>query len=163
MKKVRNEDKLFYFEKHFFTLDGLWMIEAENEVGWEKALKIDLEVWIRLFRIIIRRLKKHLNIKSNGVRDLLEILTFRWSVENWAYEVLKCEENEAIVNVSRCPYKSIMDRNPERHDKIKLICRDMCIPFYESITKDFNPDITVERQKYMGLGETICDFTFTKK
>ncbi len=159
MKEVSKDDKLFYFEKHFFTLDGLWMIEAENEVGWEKALKIDLEVWIRLLRIIIRRIKKYLNIKSNDIKDLMEILTFRWSVENWTYEILKCDEKEASVKIRACPYKSIMDRNPERHDKIELICKNMCIPFYESIVKDFNPNIKVERSKYMGLGDSVCDFT----
>jgi len=30
MRELTTQDKLFFFEKHFFTLDGLWMIEAEN-------------------------------------------------------------------------------------------------------------------------------------
>ena len=51
MKKVSKKDKLFYFERNFFTLDGLWMLETENEVGWDTALKIDQAVWDKLLKI----------------------------------------------------------------------------------------------------------------
>ena len=44
MKEVSNKDKLFYFERNFFTLDGLRMLETESEVGWDTALKIDKAV-----------------------------------------------------------------------------------------------------------------------
>jgi len=157
---VSKDDKLFYFEKHFFTLDGLWMIETEEVTDWETALKIDTKVWIGLLRIIVRRLKKYLKIETNTLKDLIEILTFRWSVENWDYEVKKNEESEAIIKINKCPYNSIMERNPERHDKIPLICKDMCIPFYEEIVKEFNPDIKLIRSQYMGLGDSTCDFKF---
>ncbi|MHA1343947.1 MAG: DUF6125 family protein [Promethearchaeota archaeon] len=83
MRKVSLEDKLFYFERNFFTLDGLWMIETEAETDWTTALKIDLEVWKKLLKIIIRRIRKYLEIKTNTIKDLLNILTFRWTVENW--------------------------------------------------------------------------------
>ncbi|KKM79884.1 hypothetical protein LCGC14_1345480, partial [marine sediment metagenome] len=65
MRKVTDADKLFYYEKNFVTLDGLWMLEAEKAMGWDEALKIDNIVWIRLFKIIIRRLKRYLNIQTN--------------------------------------------------------------------------------------------------
>jgi hypothetical protein len=161
MKEVTDKDKLFYFEKNFFTLDGLWMIETENEVGWEKALKIDLKVWKRLLRIAIRRIKGYLNIESNHLSDLIDILTFRWSVEGWNYKIVKNTENESIIQVNECPYVSIMERNPDRQDKIPLICSNMCIPFYKAVLKDFNPQITMERSNHIGLGDKICDFIFT--
>ena len=53
-----------------------------------------------------------------------------------------------------------MDRNPDRHDKIVSICKDMCIPFYEKIAHDFNPIIGTKRTKYLGLGDDGCDFHF---
>ncbi|MFX0136422.1 MAG: DUF6125 family protein, partial [Candidatus Hodarchaeota archaeon] len=76
MKKVSKEDKLFYFERNFFTLDGLWAIETEKETNWETALKIDVAVWKKLLKIIIRRIKKYLKIETNTLTDLVEILTF---------------------------------------------------------------------------------------
>lgn len=111
-------------------------------------------------RIIIHRIRKYLNIETNSLKDLINILTFRWSVEGWDYDIEKNEENQAIIKINNCPYNSIMKRNPERHEKIPLICKEMCLPFYSEIAKEFNPEIKIERSKYMGLGDDKCDFHF---
>ena len=158
MKELTVKDKLFFFEKHFFTLDGLWMIEIEKRTDWNTALEVDLKVWLKLLKIIIKRLKKYLDIQTNDVIDLLEILTFRWSVEGWKFDIIKMDTNEIYISVKSCPYKSAMDRNPERHDKRPLICNNMCRPFYQEIVKEFNPMIILKRTGFMGLGDDECDF-----
>ena len=163
MKEISDEDKLLYFERNFVTLDGVWMLETENEVGWDLALKIDLSVWKRLLKIILRRVKKYLKIETNNLRDLIEIMTFRWSIEGWKYQVLKNEEKKAIIEVIQCPYKSMMDRNEERWDKIPVVCKDMCTPLYASFVKHFNPEIKLNRNKFMGLGDNSCFFHFEMK
>ena len=160
MRKVSDADKLFYYERNFVTLDGLWMLEIEKEIGWDRALEIDVAVWIKLFKIIIRRLKKYLNIETNTLDDLVEILTFRWSIEGWEYKVNRISESEVIIEVIQCPYKASMDRNPDRHDKIPLICKGMCFPFYNVAFNEFNPEIVFKREKAMGLGDNICAFQF---
>ena len=161
MKKVNQDDKLFFFERTFFTLDGLWMIETEEMTNWEIAVKIDLIVWRRLLKVIIRRLKKYLNLEKNDLTNLIKILTFRWSVEGWKYSVVQYDEDKVKILVNQCPYKSTMDRNPERKDKQSLLCKNMCIPFYKALTKDYKENINLERTRYMGLGDDYCDFTFS--
>ncbi|MFW9989426.1 MAG: DUF6125 family protein [Candidatus Odinarchaeota archaeon] len=160
MRKITEADKIFYFEKNFFTMDGVWMLETEKEVGWDTALKIDRAVWIRLMRIFFRRIKRYLKIESNRLEDLVEIITFRWSIEGWKYEVDQISASEVIINIKECPYKAIMDRNPERQELIPLICNNMCFPFYEVVFKEFNPKIKFERVKSLGLGDDSCDFCF---
>ncbi len=160
MRKVSDEDRLFYFQKNFFTLDGLWMLETEKEVGWETALRIDKNVWIKLMAIIFRRIKKYLNIEKNNLNDLVEILTFRWSIEGWNYSINNISEFEVEIEIKECPYKAIMDRNPERQDKIPSICKDMCVPFYAAVLDGFNPKIKLERNMYLGLGNEKCNFHF---
>jgi len=160
MREVSDADKLFYYERNFVTLDGLWMLEIEKEIGWDRALEIDVTVWIKLFKIIIRRLKKYLNIETNTLNDLVEILTFRWAIEGWRYNVNRISETEVILEVNQCPYKAMMDRNPERHDKIPLICKGMCFPFYSAAFNEFNPEIVFGREKAMGLGDDVCTFQF---
>ena len=161
MREVNQDDKLFFFERSFITLDGLWMIETEEMTNWEVALKIDVIVWKKLLKIIIRRLKKYLNLEKNDLTNLIKILTFRWSIEGWKYSIIQHDADKVKILVNQCPYKSAMDRNPERTEKQSLICKNMCIPFYKAITNDFNENIDLERTKYMGLGDDYCDFTFS--
>ncbi len=160
MRKVTDIDKLFYFEKNFFTMDGVWMLETEKEVGWDTALKIDKAVWIRLMKIIFRRIKKYLKIETNTLSDLIDIITFRWSIEGWKYMIKHISETEIIIEIKECPYKAIMDRNPKRQNRIPLVCKNMCHPFYKAAFEEFNPKIIFERNKFMGLGDNICDFCF---
>jgi len=160
MREVTDADKLYYFSSSFVSLDGLWMLEIEKEIGWDRALKIDVTVWTRLFKIIIRRLKRYLNIETNNLNDLVEILTFRWSIEGWKYNVNRISDTEVLIEVSECPYKGPMERNPERRDKIPLICKGMCFPFYKAVFNDFNPKIVFKREKAMGLGDDVCTFHF---
>ncbi|MHA2288090.1 MAG: DUF6125 family protein, partial [Promethearchaeota archaeon] len=131
MEKVSQDDRLFFFGKSFFTLDGLWMIETEEMTNWETALKLDVIVWKKLLNVVIRRLKKYLQLEKNDLRNLLDILTFRWSIEGWQYRVLQHENRKVKVVIDQCPYKATMDRNPERTEKQTLICKNMCIPFYK--------------------------------
>jgi len=161
MKKVSVDDKLFFFERSFITLDGLWMIETEEMTNWETALKIDVIVWKELLKVVIRRLKKYLHFEKNDLVSLIDILTFRWDIEGWEYEVMQREPDKAEIIVNQCPYKAAMDRNPERTEKQSLICKNMCIPFYKSVVKDFNEDIVLVRTAYKGLGDGYCDFSFS--
>ena len=162
-KEVTLEDRLFYFENHWFTMDGLWMVETENELGKKLALKIDIVVWQRLYQTIFRRLKRYLSIKENSIKDLIKILEFAWSCEGYNYEIVKAEQTDAILNIKTCPYKSMMDRNPDRHDRIEAICKDMCIPFYEPAIEDFNPQIVLKRKQFLGVGDSVCDYHFKLK
>lgn len=159
MREVSDKDKLFFFGRHFFTLDGLWMIETENAIGFERALQIDLTVWTRLLKTIIRRIKRHLDLEENSIENLIRILSFRWTVEGWDFDLLE----DGTIRINKCPYNEIMKRNPERHDKIIPICKDMCIPFYKEIVDQYNPKITLKREHYQGLDDSpYCDFQFFK-
>ena len=111
-------------------------------------------------KIIFRRIKKYLNIETNNLSDLIEIITFRWSIEGWKHLINRVSESEVIIEINKCPYKAIMDRNPNRQDRIPLICKNMCFPFYKAAFEEFNPKIKFERNKFMGLGDNYCDFCF---
>ncbi len=163
MKVVSTEDKLFFFERNWYTLDGLWFICAEVKVGWETALKIDVAMWIQLLTTVIRRIKRYLKIETNTINDIIKILTFRWSIEGWDYKLLKYNESEQHIGIITCPYKEMMDRNPDRRNRIKLICKNMCLPFYKKVIEDFNPDITFEVDKSQGFGADMCNFKFIAK
>jgi len=135
-------------------------VEIENQTDFKTALKIDLIVWQRFLKIILSRIKHYLNIKSDSIKDLVEILSFRWGCEGRENEIVKNEEKKADIEIKKCPYKAMMDRNEERHHVISQICKKICIPLYKSAIESFNPKIQVKRDKFMGLGDNICQFRF---
>jgi len=159
---VSIDDKLFFYERNFFTLDGLWMIKTEKEINWETALSIDLKVWKEFLNIIFHRLKNYLNIESNDLFDFIKILTFRWSVEGWDYTVFLRNDSEVEIVIKNCPYHAAMYRNEERHEKIRIICKDVCIPLYESLVFGFNEKIKIRRDYHKGLGDINCNFIFSQ-
>ncbi|MFX0102748.1 MAG: DUF6125 family protein [Candidatus Hodarchaeota archaeon] len=161
MRKVSKDDKLFYFERNFFTLDGLWIIETENETDLETSLKIDLAVWKRYFQIAYKRIKKYLKKSTTNVDDIIDILSFRWSCEGWEYEIVKSEPKQGNVLIKKCPYHDIMTRNENRHNAIPRICTDICNPLYETAIKSLNSEIALKRSKRMGTGDGTCDFQFS--
>jgi len=163
LKPLSVHDKLFFFERNFFTLDGLWMVETEKETNWEIALNIDLVVWKELLKIIFLRLKKYLNVKRENLIDFIRILTFRWSIEGWNYELAIIDRDNIEISIKNCPYYAAMDRNPDRHDKIPLICKDFCIALYESIINEFNNKLDIKRTRFKGLGDINCNFIFSQK
>lgn len=160
MKDLSVEDRLFYFERNFFTLDGLWFIETENETDFETALRIDLAVWLRLFKIIYKRIEKYLGITAKDVKDIIDILAFRWTCEKWDYEIEKSEPTEGKISIKSCPWNDKMARNPERKELIPQICKEVCMHIYDDAIRSLNPDIEVIRNQVIGLGDPVCSFEF---
>ncbi|NMC04506.1 MAG: hypothetical protein GYA24_04800 [Candidatus Lokiarchaeota archaeon] len=159
MRELTKDDRLFYFERNFFTLDGLWIIEAEKATNFDTALKIDLAVWLKLLKTAYRRIKEHVEADTTTAAGILDVLAFRWSCEKWTFTIEKSERHEARAVVSKCPYKEIMDRNPERKALVPRICKEICVPIYDDAIATINPKARIERDSFMGLGQLACTFT----
>jgi hypothetical protein len=152
------DDRLFYFEKQFFTLDGLWITEVEQAADADVSFAVDLAVWQKLLVIAFRRIKDYLHLDTTTIADVLQILEFRWACERWDFEISATSEDERQVTIKTCPYKAIMDRNPERASLIPRICKEICMPLYTHAIASLNPEILVERPASMGLGDDACEF-----
>ncbi|MEX2683607.1 MAG: L-2-amino-thiazoline-4-carboxylic acid hydrolase [Candidatus Sigynarchaeota archaeon] len=161
MKEITNDDRLFYFSRHFFTLDGLWIIETEKATDFDIALKIDLAVWLALLKIAYKRIKEYLKTDTTTVSGVIDVLAFRWGCEGWTFSVEQPSPREARASISRCPYKEIMDRSEGRKAVIPRICKDICIPIYDSAIRSLNPAVRLRRTKFMGLGDDQCSFELT--
>ncbi len=161
MKKLTTEDRLFYFERNWFTLDGLWIIESERATNLDTALAIDLAVWKQLFKIAYRRIKEYLKADTKTIAGIIDVLAFRWTCERWEFTIQQPSPQEAHVSITKCPYKEIMDHSEGRKTVIPHICKDICIPIYESAIASLNPAVRMRRTKFMGLGDDRCAFELT--
>jgi hypothetical protein len=158
MKEITKDDRLFYFERNFFTLDGLWIIEAEKATDFDTALKIDLAVWLALLKIAYKRIKEHLKADTSTVSGVVDVLAFRWACEGWKFSVEQPSPREAHVSITKCPYKEIMERSEGRKAVIPRICKDICRPIYDTAITALNPTVKLRRSAFMGLGDRECTF-----
>ena len=162
-KKISDKDRLYFFNRNFFTLDGLWVIKVEEQTNWDLTLNIDLEVWQELLQMAYKRILERLKLNPDFLEDLVTALSFRWTIEGWKYDIKNISRNIILINVEECPYKAVMERNPDRKGKISDICKKVCIPLYESIIIHFNSRIILRREHFMGLGDNKCDFILNYK
>jgi hypothetical protein len=51
-----------------------------------------------------------------------------------------------------------MERSEGRKAVIPRICKDICIPIYESAIATLNPAVHLRRTAFMGLGDKECTF-----
>jgi hypothetical protein len=158
MKEITTDDRLFFFERSYFTLDGLWILETEKATDFDTALKIDLAVWLALLKIIYKRIKDYLKADTSTVQGLVDVLAFRWACEKWDFSIEQPSQREARATIKKCPYKEIMDRSEGRKVVIPRICKDICIPIYESAIASLNPAVHIKRTAFMGLGDRECRF-----
>ncbi len=158
---MTDADKLVYFQQNFFTLDGFWMVVLEEYLGLEETIKIDLQVWERLFPVLYRRIARYLKITSQTVEDFVRILGFRWTAEGWDFKIEEVSPKSARVTINKggCPYHAALVR-AKRRDKMPRICNDVCDRLYEIAATSFNPDIKVRRTKRQGIDAEVCDFIF---
>ena len=117
----------------------------------DAALKLDIVVWQKLYRIIFRRVKKYLNVNGNTLEDLVSILSFIWNCEGNIHDIFQAGDNQFTISIIECPYIDAMKRNPERHDRMESICTDMCVQYLQPVINEFNPKIEITRDKFMGL------------
>ncbi|TFF86036.1 MAG: hypothetical protein EU517_01000 [Promethearchaeota archaeon] len=158
VRNLSEKDKFFYFERNFRTLDGLWVVETQKELGWEQTLQLDKLVWQELYKIMFRRVIKHFKIRENSLNDLVEILSFIWNCEDNTHEIKRIDKNKVIMKITKCPYIESMKRNPERRAYIPSVCEKMCSNYLIPVIKDFNAKITVSKRSSIGLGAVSCDF-----
>ncbi|MHA1730898.1 MAG: DUF6125 family protein [Promethearchaeota archaeon] len=157
--ELSGKDKLFYFQRNFFTLDGTWMVVLEERLGLEETFELDLQVWSRLFPVIYRRIKRYLGLDDDSLESFVRVLGFRWAAEGWDFSVDELSPERAVLTVKAggCPYLEALKR-AGRPDKFPMVCEIVCDPIYQIAATAFNPKLKVARPTHQGTGDETCAF-----
>ena len=67
-------DFIFMHLRNLWAVDGLYYLGIEQEWGTNDATKIDKQVWAIMGKIEARRLKDFLNITTNDLPALIQVL-----------------------------------------------------------------------------------------
>lgn len=137
------------------AVDGLWFLEVEREMGFKKAFEIDLEVWKRYGRIIIKRIKKSFGIEGEDLDTFLEILELLCSIDGTQFEIIEKFEKEAVLSIKFCPWWENLKR-AKRENLVRCDIVDNTI--FPEWASAFNPKLTFDLRKSIPAGDKICEW-----
>jgi hypothetical protein len=135
-------------------LDGIWFLETEKRLGFEKALEIDLAVWedfaVRETKRIISALLNtreysapvSIDLTFNLLEKILRITLFDQSV---GYEIIRGDHEHSLTfQVRQCKTLRGMKKVGRPMDQAQRICKDIGLAYYRNMAKTLQPDLKAE-------------------
>jgi hypothetical protein len=158
------------------VLDGLWFLETENRLGFDKALEIDLAVWEiysrketkRILSLLLENPEDRFNYSLEKFFKLLEqvlkISLFNQSI-NFNMKI-SLDEKTLTFSVEKCKTLKGMEKVGRPMDQAKKICKDIGLAYYENMAQEFHPDLkidclTVPDSYNIEKGATLCSWKFS--
>ncbi len=139
------------------AIDGLWFLAAEDRLGFEGALELDLEVWRRYGVVMLKRACGLLGIELGAspspdmktVCRLLEVLC--------AVDGSECESetsaDESLFTVKRCTWRESLERAGRAEEvPCELVDNDAFAAWLEAV----DPSLEMECTHSLPRGDERC-------
>jgi hypothetical protein len=129
------------YSRNWQSLDGLWFGNVEATCGLDTAIKIDLENWTKQAVTEAKRLKEALEIKGNGIEDVLTVLSFMsWQLTSPLFEVEIETPSKAVIFYRRCAVQESRSKN----GKPVFPCKQMKLTLLSGIAQALNSGVHIE-------------------
>lgn len=146
------------------AIDGLWFLAAENKLGFEEALELDLEVWRNYGLVMAKRLSRRLGIDL-GEGQAADLATVRAIMEG----ICEIDGTEAageikggqiVFTVDRCSWWE----NLSRSGRTKIIpCEDIDNKIFGHWLKRLDPELGLQIIRSRARGDDHCTWIISRK
>lgn len=128
------------YSRNWQTLDGLWFGNVEASCGLDTAVTIDLENWEKQSVTEAKRLKEALEIKGNGIYDILTILSFMsWQLTSPLFEFEVETPAKAVIFYRHCAVQESRNKT----GKPVFPCKNMKLTLLSGIVKALESDVRI--------------------
>jgi hypothetical protein len=133
-------DLLFLQLRNMWSVDGLYFLGIEEQVGVDLATDIDKNVWEIMGKIEARRLKDLMMFTKNDIPTMISALR----ISSWALDL---EEKEIVIED-----KNAVFRNPNcrvqktriQKDLGEFPCKHVRWGYLKNFAREFNENIEVK-------------------
>jgi len=139
-----------YLRRSYFAVDGLWFMEIEETLGFDEALRLDVEVWRTLGKIQARKARELLGIEGGSVADLVAAFQLKWAAEQYTPHVVAQSDTRIEIEITACPWIELL-RKSGREELAARVADAICNAEYAAWAREFDPGITI------ALPNRICD------
>jgi len=146
-----------YLNRSYTAVDGLWFMKVEKELGFDKTLEIDDEVWKVLPKIQARLMKSFMKMES-GLDALFQCFTTKLTLDRFKYKSEKKGGGFTIV-IERCPWYDLMVKSG-RKDLAGKVGTRICNTEYAVWATEFDINMNFEIQDQICNGSTSCILKF---
>ena len=148
-----------YFKRCFFAVDGLWFVSTEENMGFEKALELDRQVWAILPKIQARKIRELLSLTGRTSEDLRTALEFKFKAEEYGYQAASAD-GELEFRLTDCPWLKLL-RQSGREDLAPLIGKTICGIEYAVWAKEFGVRYHNNLEDRLCIDGKFCLLRFT--
>jgi hypothetical protein len=142
------------------AVDGLWFMAAEKASGYDKALDMDVDVWVGYARVVVKRIRRNFQISGTGIEALKEIIQHdpMW----WSMGDVKTTEDSPSrfgFEIIDCPSLIAM----EKMGRKRLTCEPVERAYLEAFAAAVDPAIKVQALKLpprKSSDEVCCRWAF---
>jgi hypothetical protein len=144
-----DEQALAFLRRSYAAVDGLWFMQAEKELGFERALELDRDVWQVMPKIQARWLKHALG-QEHGLSALHTCLSARLRWEGYGFEARWGDEGRSLeIAIQDCPWRRLLI-HAGRESLAARIGPLICGAEYALWASEFGADLSFT------LGPTAC-------
>jgi len=147
-----------YFQKCFFSVDGLWFLKLEEALGFEKALEIDLEVWKILPKIQARTIKKLLGL-PDSLLGLQIAIAFKCTAEGFKFSILPDGQHSFSLEIDECPWVRMISGAGRKH-LLPAIADAICPIEHATFAREFDSTICFRLARKGCLEPHPCVLSF---
>lgn len=151
------EDKITeYFRRSYFAVDGLWFVKAEEHLGYQEALELDLRVWEVLPKVQARESCRLLGLEQEGLENFRMALELKLEGEEYGHS---WEGN--VLEVHDCPWLGLLRRSG-RESIARDIGEHICKTDLQVWLWEFVEGFEVGFYSMMCRGEEKCIIEFAE-
>ena len=136
------------YSKLLVAIDGIWNNVVAKEVGFEKALDWETEVWERYYALDLPRIAEILNIQGDDVVTALKLMQFTPDGYNtggqYVADIDVRSKNDVIFTIARCRTLEYFERHGHDYSIKRICCKGGVEELaFKKYTQFFNPNIQV--------------------
>ena len=137
--KNKLADFIFMHLRNMWTVDGLYYLGIEEQLGTEAATKIDSYVWEVMGKIEARKIKQLFDIADTDIPSLMKALQYSgWSMD-LEHKEIEITQNKGILRNIRCRVQNTRLKK----GLTEFGCKPVRYGFLKAFAKEINPAITV--------------------
>ena len=159
MTDLNDEQKIRYLMRSYSAVDGLWFMKVEEQLGFQKALETDRQVWEIVPKIQARFLKEVMGLDA-GLDALRACFTEKLRLDGSEFGT-ETTSNGFTVTMHKCPWHETMIKSGREHLSNK-VGDTICITEYSGWAKEFGNDISCSVMSRICDGSETCTIKFSR-